>query len=222
MPRASSDDSERAVPAEALRFPATPLPVPEGAAEVERELAALFARLYPRLRGYAAATAGQDVADDLAQEVFIALWRRRAAGAAVPPLDDPSQIDPFLYRVLRRRASNVRRDRFRLARRLAQLWSEWAASVRGWMDPERTSDADDLHTAVARIVRAMPARCREVFVLLREQGMTYGEVATVLEITPSAVRAHATRANRILSDALAAEGYPGRHRRGRGSDEEPS
>jgi RNA polymerase sigma-70 factor (ECF subfamily) len=69
-----------------------------------------------------------------------------------------------------------------------------------------STDADvaagDLSAAAARLVEAMPARSREAFALIREQGMSYAEAGLVMGISPKTVEIHMTRAMAIMRAGL--------------------
>jgi RNA polymerase sigma-70 factor (ECF subfamily) len=57
--------------------------------------------------------------------------------------------------------------------------------------------------AVQRAVGRLPERCRLIFRLHREQGLTYPEIAEVLEISPKTVEVQMGRALKALRKALA-------------------
>ena len=57
--------------------------------------------------------------------------------------------------------------------------------------------------AVQRAVGRLPERCRLIFTLHREQGLTYPEIAEVLEISPKTVEVLMGRALKALRKALA-------------------
>jgi RNA polymerase sigma-70 factor (ECF subfamily) len=62
--------------------------------------------------------------------------------------------------------------------------------------------ASDLESAIHTTVEGMPPRCREVFLLLRTQALTYAEVAVILGISPKTVEIHMSRALAILRARL--------------------
>lgn len=56
-------------------------------------------------------------------------------------------------------------------------------------------------------VNALPTRCRLVFQLTKEEGLSYREVAEVLNISPKTVDAHLVTAMKKLSHALKTDFY---------------
>jgi RNA polymerase sigma factor (sigma-70 family) len=70
--------------------------------------------------------------------------------------------------------------------------------------PTRATTAADI---VDRVVHRMPKERRQVFILVREQGFTYKEVAEILGISESTVNSQITRANANLRAAFEAKGF---------------
>ncbi len=69
--------------------------------------------------------------------------------------------------------------------------------------PDSELASRDIEHALAKALREMPARCREVYTLVREQGFTYAEVAEALGIAPKTVEIHMSRSLAILRVRLA-------------------
>ena len=116
---------------------------------------------------------------------------------------DPSIVDR-VYPEQRRQSSDWKGE---LAVRSA-MWDR----VRRLSFPEDpvlvSADADeiDLRPLIDRIVGAMTPRCREVFILVREQHFTYREVADMLGISVSTAQKHMTRAREFLRKGLSLAG----------------
>lgn len=156
------------------------------------EFEKLFRTYYATLVTFAAGMAGStDAAEDLVQEVFVAIWRRRAdmAPATVPRA--------YLYKAVRHRALNaLRHDR--VARDSTP-------------PPEQSfvpSAEDDLiHGEVELAVRAaisrLPDRARLMFTLSRDEGLTYAEIARVTGVSVKTVETQMGRALRALRESLA-------------------
>ncbi|MEP6619357.1 MAG: RNA polymerase sigma-70 factor [bacterium] len=137
-----------------------------------------------------------DVAEELVQDLFCWLWDHRSENAV------PASVKAYLFAALRNRAINhLRRERLSL---------DFKASTakQGSVTPlHRDADADlmaeDLSAALAVAIRTLPTRCREVFSLVRDDHLTYVEVADVLGISPKTVEIHMSRALASLREQLA-------------------
>ena len=70
-------------------------------------------------------------------------------------------------------------------------------------EPQQTVEVAELAAAVEQAVAGMPVRCREVFTLIRDQGLTYAAAAAILQISPKTVETHMGRALRLLRRRLA-------------------
>ena len=149
------------------------------------------------------------VAEELVQEVFLALWRNRAD--ATPG----SSLRPWLYAAIRNQALNhIRHERVvtRLAERAAvnrqENGSEGSGAERavamGAPAPDALSaiEADELDAAVARAVAALPERRRVAMTLRWKHDMSPTEIARVLGTTSAAVRVLLTRARQDLVSLL--------------------
>ena len=66
---------------------------------------ALFKRFYPRLFFYAQKIVGEDDAEDVVEEVFADLWRRK------DEVEFGEKVQAFLYRAVYTRCLNVLRRR---------------------------------------------------------------------------------------------------------------
>ena len=114
---------------------------------------------------------------DLAQEVFVRLWRSRAV------IEDPRALTAWLYRTCTRLAIDRARSRGRqdvaLAVIAARTDSEGAAS------PEQQSAS---RHALAQVAARTPVRELEVAVLSRVDGLGHAEIAEVAGISERTVR----------------------------------
>ncbi len=135
----------------------------------------------------------RDTAEDIVQELFTSLWANRHG------FRPDHGLRAYLFGAVRNRALNALRDEATTSRASATL-SFSAAAVSESADAELL--AWDLEAAIQSTVEGMPPRCREVFLLLRTQALTYAEVAVILGITPKTVEVHMGRALAILRARL--------------------
>lgn len=133
------------------------------------------------------------VAEELAQEVFLELWRRRES---LPP---DTSVGAYVLQAVRNRALNHLRH--------LQVQRRSVVHVEAMTEPAEAADvaiqATELGEAIAAAVDALPPRAREVFLLSRERGLRYNEIAETLGISVKAVEANMTRALRTLRERLA-------------------
>lgn len=148
---------------------------------------------FPRLAAVAAHLATPAQADDLAHDVLYGLWARRQV------LDPDTRIRPYLLAGVRFAAAGAVR-RFQVADRLAgRVEDAWYAAVPTADAPVLARERAD---AVGRAVQALPERCRQVFLLVRREGLSYAETADALGISIKTVEAQMSKALRRLRQDL--------------------
>lgn len=159
----------------------------------------LFRVWYPRLADYAASLTGaRDAAEDVVQEVFVAVWGRREA------LPDAGAIPSYLHRAVRNRALNHLRQQRTRGRWLASQEPDPAIPPLAESAVIGAEMADRVRAALA----ALAPRTREVFLLSRDQGLTYPAIADTLGISVKTVETLMGRALRALREAVADDGGP--------------
>jgi RNA polymerase sigma-70 factor (ECF subfamily) len=115
-------------------------------------------------------------AQDLAQEVFVRLWRARGA------VLEPAAVSAWLYRTCTRLAIDRARGRSRQERTFASFSLHQGSEA---ADPEAQSASRRL---LAQVVAGTPERELEVVVLSRLDGLTHPEIAEVLAMGERTVR----------------------------------
>lgn len=161
----------------------------------EQALEVIFRTYYPGLVGfvrrYVKTTA---IAEELVQDLFLKLWSRRGS------LGEIDSVKTYLFRAARNTALNHLRRR--------KLEHEWLEKEGTTVTEERSLEGDEAVTEseVAAAVRAavdrLPPRCREVFMLSRDGGLTYGEIAKSLGISIKTVETQMGRALKALRESL--------------------
>jgi RNA polymerase sigma-70 factor (ECF subfamily) len=153
----------------------------------------LFVRHYPMVFGVLYRLAGSaDEAEDLAQEVFLKLYRR--------PLRDGANVAGWLYRV----AINAGYTALRTAHRRARNERKAAIEAPDSLLPE----AETARRETARRVRAALAEIpeREAKMLtLSETGFGYREIADIVGVAPGSVGSLLARARKAFLAAYGGE-----------------
>ncbi len=148
----------------------------------------------------------RSMAEDLAQEVFLRIYRARKRYTA------GSRFSTWLYRIAHNVASNARRS---LARRkevnvVAQSHGELSAQplthmvkeASGLM-PTRQIDQIERAEIVRAAIGSLNDRQRMALLLSKFEGMSYEEIAQSMELSVSAIKSLLSRARVNLKDILA-------------------
>ena len=143
-----------------------------------------------------------DDAHDVAQTVFLTLWR------SLDRYDHTRRFDTWLYKV----TVNAAIDMTRKAGPRGVL-QPLADETRDRLcatgpDAERKLNRSELQKVFLRLSAALPERQRAAFVLRELQGLSTAQVAEVLDVTESTVRNHLLQARRVLREGIRRE-YPG-------------
>lgn len=135
----------------------------------------------------------REEAEDIVQEVFLVIWERGYEWEGRDPL-------PFLYKAAHNRAiSRVRHE---------SVHDRWQRQASAADEPTATGvDAalaeSELDGALARAIDSLPERCRLVFTMSREQGLSHAEIARILGLSHKTVESHIWRALTSLRASLA-------------------
>ncbi len=135
----------------------------------------------------------REEAEDIVQEVFLAIWERGYEWEGRDPL-------PFLYKAAHNRAiSRARHESVhdRWQRQASTADEPTAAGV------ETDLAESELDDALGRAIDSLPERCRLVFTMSREQGLSHAEIARILGLSHKTVESHIWRALTSLRASLA-------------------
>jgi RNA polymerase sigma-70 factor, ECF subfamily len=167
---------------------------------------AAFRVLYERHAGAMVAFCNHFVrdaarAEELAQDVFVKVYR--AADRYRPT----ARFKTFLYRIASNHCLNELRRPERAARgpgaREAEEPADLEALPSGGPTPEDAARGAALERAVRALLEKLPEKQRAALVLCRFEGLSYEEIAEVLETSVSAVKSLVHRATVAAAAALA-------------------
>lgn len=151
----------------------------------------IFDRHFDSIRSYVYyRLADEDAADDITQDVFMRVWEKRE-------ILDETNIKPLLYKmandmvISRYRKETVRLD---FARNMT--------SVEKSLSPQDEMQFSELKKQYSDALAGMPDAQRETFLMSREEGLKYREIAERLGLSIKAVEKRMTAALQILKEQL--------------------
>lgn len=121
----------------------------------------------------------REVAEELVNDVFLRTWQARSR------LNTIKNINVFLYVSVKNAALNY----LRTSNTIVPLDPD-ALEVSHFSlypDPENILVSAEMRKTVEQAVNELPPRCKLVFKLIKEDGMSYKEVAAILDISVKTV-----------------------------------
>jgi RNA polymerase sigma-70 factor (ECF subfamily) len=158
----------------------------------------LFMRHHARVYRFAARQTGSDMmADDIANEVFLELWRQ------APAFEGRSEVSTWLLGIARFKALSALRKK-----KEEWIGDDDAAAIPDTADtPEVAVMKDDKATALRGMVNALPEEHRTVIDLAYYHAKSVTEIAEILSIPVATVKTRMFYARRKLGEALKTAGF---------------
>ena len=162
-----------------------------------------FEAFYKELYGLARTLASQSVdgntAEEIAQEIGVREWDRFSGNPTA--YDYPGHIGTFTRHAVRDSVRAHFRGVRRRAKREFTYEAARLAAQREWMNPAAAVQLADMEATVDEHLAAQPARRREAYLCVHEEGLEYSAAAKRLNISESTVRVQFHRALQSLRDA---------------------
>ncbi|MDM8324113.1 RNA polymerase sigma-70 factor [Bacteroides gallinaceum] len=168
--------------------------------EFEEKYRTLFRRYYAGLSFYAARLVGEDDAEDIVQDVFLEIWKRKDT------VELGGQIQSFLYRSVYTRAINVLNHKAVVENYTAEE-AELMKKKLEYYQPDQSEvirriENRELRQEIFQAINGLPEKCREVFKLSYLYDMKNKDIADTLSISLRTVEAHMYKALKILRERL--------------------
>jgi RNA polymerase sigma-70 factor (ECF subfamily) len=133
-----------------------------------------------------------DAAEDLAQEVFLTVWRK------LPTFEGKSAFSTWLYRITVNTTLNWQREVMRFAKLPND--GKWETDNSGGSNgPEKAALAREAERTLARLLRGLEKDRRLVFIMRELEGLSYAEIAEATGWPLGTVRSRLARARGELS-----------------------
>lgn len=134
-----------------------------------------------------------ETAKDLMQDVFLKIWEHRHE------LDCKQPIRPYLFKIARNQAISYLRHQ-----RTVDQWKESISQYRpaGTLSPETIMEGMQLQSEIRKAIHELPERCALIFVMSRYEGLSYREIAEVLNLSLQTVKNQMSKSLAILKKKL--------------------
>jgi RNA polymerase sigma-70 factor (ECF subfamily) len=162
----------------------------------------LVDRYYDRLYGYLLRfLKDPEVAEDLLQETFLRVWRKRRDFRHI------ASFSTWIYTI----AGNLARSEWRRRKRwrMLRLGAPEAAGEGPELElpdpasaPDRSAEDRLAVEALSEAVAHLPERYREVVILRDMQGMSYEEIAGIVQVPVGTVKSRLNRGRLLLQEKL--------------------
>lgn len=166
----------------------------------------LFKSYYPRLHGYALRFVDdEETARDLLQESFMHFWERRMQIESV-------SVTSLLFVIVRNACLNYLKHKQLVEQQPLDnvLHAVGQEELYAWdfgANPEQKLLYEELRGQIHQVLRQLPERCREVFVMSRFRHLKNREIAEELHISTTAVEKHISKALKAFTRYFK-ENYP--------------
>ncbi|MCW9706492.1 RNA polymerase sigma-70 factor [Fodinibius salsisoli] len=156
----------------------------------------LFLRFYDPLCKFAwRYLRSAHISEELVQDVFLTVWESRES------LDPEKSIKSYLYKAVKNKALNHLKHK-----NLAEDYNQQI----DWLNSTSISQIHDFNNEDSKFVKAvqkeidnLPEKARHVYKLSRKDGLTYQEIADILDISKRTVESQISRSLKILRERLA-------------------
>lgn len=141
-----------------------------------------------------------DIAEELIQDLFTRVWEIRKHW------NPSNSVKRYLYKAARNRALDYLKHR-RIQEKYDQAEGPFSEGIDLMAGPSVLLDEEiyekDFLAAAQEAIGQLPERCGLIYRLHRQDGLTYREIAAVLDISVKTVETQMVRALKILRKRLA-------------------
>jgi RNA polymerase sigma-70 factor (family 1) len=128
--------------------------------------------------------------EEIVQEVFVRLWESRFH------IDDSKLLNSFIFTIAYNHSIDLIRKRINNKKYLEHL--KYSSAVHAVPSQIDEFEFEELNDQVKKLIADLPERQRQIYLLHREEGLTYSEIANRLGISKNTVENHMTRALKYL------------------------
>lgn len=153
----------------------------------------LFKKYYVRLCHFALSfTKSYDVAEETVQNIFVKIWCQRDS------IDISTSFISYMFTAVRNQMLNeLKKDSIRKNHE-----TKYSGNLEPPSEDNPAINIGNFNIAVSQAVCKLPEKCREIFRLSKNDGLTYDEIADYLKISVKTVENQMGIAFRKLRESL--------------------
>jgi len=137
-------------------------------------------------------TNDSDLAEDIVQNVFMSIWKNRNK------LKDQFAVKSYLYKSV----YNEFIDQYRKKKAVLTLEKKHIDALTYIVEEEDEKSLEKLISIVKKEIDKLPPKCKQTFLLSKEEGLTNLEISEYLNISIKSVEAHITKAFSVLRKSI--------------------
>lgn len=130
--------------------------------------------------------------EDVVQDIFVSLWENK-------DYLEIQYVKTYLYNAARNRMLNYLRNK----ENRVVLLSDWLKKKEMEEASSDCYDMEEFSALLSKAINQLPARCREIFILNKEQKLTYQQIADRHHISIKTVEIHMSNAFKRIRDYIA-------------------
>jgi RNA polymerase sigma-70 factor, ECF subfamily len=162
---------------------------------------AIFMQLAAKLERFAFQyVANQEEASDIVQNVFLVLWERKEQ------LLENTNLNNYLITLTKNQCLNYLKHEKVLRNFATEQNLRWKELEINYFALEQFNEnkiqIDELNKAIQDALDSLPGQCREIFMMSRNEGMKYQEIAEKLKISVKTVEKKMSISLNIFREAL--------------------
>ncbi len=135
-----------------------------------------------------------DAAREIVDEVFIKIWRNKSSITTI------QNLTIYLYTAIKNTSLNYLSARAR--ENMVESFDFFSVQLSDNNSPEKTLITSEILKKINTAIDELPPRCKMVFKLVREDGLSYKEVGAILKISPKTVDAQMMIAVKHISEKV--------------------
>jgi RNA polymerase sigma-70 factor (family 1) len=159
----------------------------------------LFDTYFDRVHDYISAISRSDyIAEEVTQELFVILWRKRGDLHAV------QQMDQYIFRIARNLAITLLKKAAMDSKLATQFYRQSLKQTNEVLERLGQQAVTDL---IHKAVNALPPQPRKIYLLSRTENMNFDEIAEVTGLSRNTVKNHLQKALHDIRAYLVQQGY---------------